>query len=218
MPDLCKVAEPKSKPKSEISEHKISYQTSAKINISEEKWDDLPPLCDDSGESDSDSDSDCEYQTEIGESLYQGTADMKTNAYGRNEVLQSSCGDQESSVHHSNPEKISRCCECRGKDGNNKCVKMCPCKKNGKECFSCYPLEKGNCRNTTKPNSICQLTHEQLDQETSKPRTLAESKMIQAFGVPLLYTDGGPRNDLWRKTLYASRRCFGKKIYVYVFR
>ena len=34
-------------------------------------------------------------------------------------------------------------------------------------------------------------------QETSKPRTLAESKMIQAFGVPLLNTDtdGGPRNE-----------------------
>ena len=60
------------------------------------------------------------------------------------------------------------------KMGKNKGVKICPCKKNGKECFSCYPLEKGNCRNRTKPNSKCQLTHEELDQETSKPRTLAE--------------------------------------------
>ena len=77
MPELRKAAEPKSKPKSEISEHKISYQTSAKINISEKKWDDLPPLCDDSGESDSDSDSEYAYQAEIGKSSYQGTADMK---------------------------------------------------------------------------------------------------------------------------------------------
>ena len=108
MPDLRKAAEPKNKPKSVISDHKISYQTSAKLNISENNWDDLPPLGEDSGESDSDCDSDCGYQTEIGESFYQGTADMKMNAYGRNEVLQSSCarGDQENSVHRSNPEKF----------------------------------------------------------------------------------------------------------------
>ena len=36
-------------------------------------------------------------------------------------------------------------------------------------------------------------------QETSKPRTLAESKIIQAFGVPLLNTDGGPRNEQLEK-------------------
>ena len=43
-------------------------------------------------------------------------------------------------------------------------------------------------------------------QETSKPRTLAESKMIQAFGVPLLNTDtdGGPRNEQSGKILGKS--------------
>ena len=33
------------------------------------------------------------------------------------------------------------------------------------------------------------------NQETSKPRTLAESKIIQAFGVPPLNMDEGPIND-----------------------
>ena len=56
------------------------------MNISEEKWDDLPPLCDDSGESDSDSDSEYAYQAEIGKSSYQETADMKIFAYSRNQV------------------------------------------------------------------------------------------------------------------------------------
>ena len=36
-------------------------------------------------------------------------------------------------------------------------------------------------------------------QETSKPRTLAESKIIQAFGVPLLNKDEGPINDQFGK-------------------
>ena len=47
-------------------------------------------------------------------------------------------------------------------------------------------------------------------QETSKPRTLAESKMIQAFGVPLLNTDGGARNDQWGKYWERVIRLRGK--------
>jgi len=59
---------------------------------------------------------------------------------------------REKTTTSSHQEKISRCCDCRGKDGNNKCIKMCPCKKNGKRCFSCFPMEKGNCHNLTKFN------------------------------------------------------------------
>ena len=47
-------------------------------------------------------------------------------------------------------------------------------------------------------------------QETSKPQTLAASKMIQAFGVPLLNTDGGARNDQWGKYWERVIRLRGK--------
>ena len=40
---------------------------------------------------------------------------------------------------------ISRCCECHGVGGKSKCVQNCPCKKNGVQCFSCFPKEQGNC-------------------------------------------------------------------------
>ena len=42
-------------------------------------------------------------------------------------------------------------------------------------------------------------------------RGAGESKMIQAFGVPLLNTDGGPRNDFWGKIWERVIRLRGKQ-------
>ena len=70
-------------------------------------------------------------------------------------------------------------------------------------------MEKGNCHNLTKFNEKNPITFNEINpintaQETSRqPQTLVESKMIQAFGVPLLNTDGGP------KTIFGVK--FGKE-------
>jgi hypothetical protein len=78
-------------------------------------------------------------------------------------------------------------------------------------------MEKGNCHNLTKFNEKNPITFNEINpintaQETSRqPQTLVESKMIQAFGVPLLNTDGGPRNDFWGKIWERVIRLRGKQ-------
>ena len=49
---------------------------------------------------------------------------------------------REKTTTSSHQEKISRCCDCRGKDGNNKCIKMCPCKKMVKDVSHVFQWRK----------------------------------------------------------------------------
>ena len=129
-------------------------------------------------------------------------------------------------VTFNNPsaDKNFRCCDCHSSGKYIKtCSRRCPCKTSGNKCLSCFPLSKGRCTNASldsfphcssdekqnfqsaidniqpKAKSI-NSSHEmkKLSLEQN-PLSFADTKMIAAFGIAMVNSQGSPRIELWDK-------------------
>ena len=118
-------------------------------------------------------------------------------------------------------EDYAPCCDCHGTKGKATCSRMCPCKKNGMKCSSCFPMKHGQCSNSS-PVPIVTLqissslkSHTNVISKDDSPTTLnsyslADQKMIEAFGAPLLNTDGKWMNDIWENIWKRAVKLRGK--------
>ena len=98
---------------------------------------------------------------------------------------------------------------------------MCPCKKNDMKCVSCFPMKHSQCSNSL-PVPIVKLqissslkSHINAISKDDAPTTLnsyslADQKMIEAFGAPLLNTDGKWMNDMWENIWKRAVKLRGK--------
>ena len=118
-------------------------------------------------------------------------------------------------------EDHALCCDCHGKKGKATCSRMCPCKKNGMKCSSCFPMKHGQCSNSSPVPIVTLQINSSLKSHTNAiskddaPTTLnsyslADQKMIEAFGAPLLNTDGKWMNDMWENIWKRAVKLRGK--------
>jgi len=113
--------------------------------------------------------------------------------------------DSEISTVYSNIKSSSKpqlfCCKCHSQGA--KCSN-CRCKRNGMQCMNCLPMINGKCCNsslTSSDNTFSVLKKCSVSTDTisEKPMSMIDHKMIQAFGVPLLNSEGEWKNDMWEK-------------------
>ena len=138
--------------------------------------------------------------------------------------------NDQSDVHNSNHnEQSASCCDCR--DRRSTCAKQkakCACRRAGRECYNCLPLSLGKCSNCSigtisspELRTATQLKEPFMDSQTEiacSPESpdqnqdikLVDIKMKQAFGVPLLNSDGKPRDDQWGKIWERLTKLRGK--------
>ena len=106
--------------------------------------------------------------------------------------------------------KNSPCCPC-GLRGT--CAKACPCRKGKAKCFDCVPSTKERCSNypqlkaisneeiQIQPTSLSASQDYEMNNDsptfTENQLSFVQQKMIQAYGVPLLNTEGEWTNDIW---------------------
>ena len=90
-------------------------------------------------------------------------------------------------------EDHTLCCDYHGKKGKATCSRVCPCKKNGMKCSSCFPMKHGQCSNSSPVPIVTLQISSSLKSHTNSiskedaPTTfnsysLADQKMIEAFG------------------------------------
>ena len=106
------------------------------------------------------------------------------------------------------------CCKCYSE--NSECTN-CQCTRGARKCTSCRPLLFGKCathkhssqssQNSSQTQSISThnsasflpKSHDHVENHEKKFSSLADEKMTQAFGVPLLNTEGKWKNDQWEQ-------------------
>ena len=185
-----------------------------------ENEDDVPPLTDEIDSDFSDSDIDEETFTIIRKIYTKPNVLSEPNRTGKINISEEKQAYDRSlyneTLQTDKPSKqqmnIPRRCECHGKGGKSKCVQLCPCKKNGVPCHSCFPMEKGNCRNilpTARKKLDSMINKSEFDSQV--PLSFAQNKMFQAFGTTMLNSDGAPRLDLWDKIWERVIRLRGKQ-------
>lgn len=134
----------------------------------------------------------------------------------------------------------SPCCNCHsnGRATCAALRSTCACRKAGRQCSSCFPLSKGKCSNHQEQSlsSLFATMNQDLGpkgrsidvaaqslgpfekagqriEEAAVPSQslpLADRKMIEAYGVPLLNSDGRTRDDLWGKIWERVTKLRGK--------
>ena len=211
LPDLHIAAEPKSTPKSHISEHKTSYQKSGVDNFDYDT-DDCPDL---SSHSDDDYDTnDCfsdyeddHLQTGIGNgSIPFCTAHA---SFSGAQVL-----SKPTTFSNSQPGKPI-CCPCGIRGTCSVKYTRCPCRKEKKECQNYLPCTKGACTNILSFSNDKHIDSNKISSDNTDDQTqlsFVEEKMMQAFGAKLNNSEGEVRTEridkVWERSTLLQGKVF----------